>query len=199
MIGTPKPDASQQPGDELRFRAKFFRVGCILNVILFTALAAVMVVFLVATISTLTPSTPGADEAAIKRVLNAQVEAWNKGELDNFMDGYWRDEKLTFTSGDEVQQGWDATRERYHKRYFTKDAKGKMPDRGNLTFSDLKVESLSPNVALVRGRYHLKRGAEVNTGRFTLTFHRFPDGWKITSDHTSAADKSEKAKPDGKK
>src|SRR5262245_64135508 len=151
MIGTNTSDVSPQPGDELRFRAKFFRIGCVLNVILFTLLAAVMVVFIIATISTLTPSTPGADEAAIKRVLNAQVEAWNKGDLDGFMDGYWRDESLRFTSGDEVEKGWDRTRERYQERYFTKDAKGKLPDKGMLTFSDLEVESLSPNVALVRG------------------------------------------------
>jgi beta-aspartyl-peptidase (threonine type) len=180
MIGTPNP--STQPDDELRFRARYLRIGCIVNVILFTILAAVTTVFLVATVSTLTPSTPGADEAAIKKVLNAQVEAWNRGDLDGFMDGYWRDEKLAFTSGDKVEPGWDRTRERYQTTHF--QVKGK---QGQLSFSELVIESLSPNVAIVRGRYTLRLDKGEDKGRFTLTFHRFSEGWKITSDHTSAA------------
>ena len=97
------PDTSSPQADELRSKAKLVRIGCAINVLLFAALAVVMVVFLIATARTLdfTPATSegAADEAAIRRVINDQAAAWNKGDLDGFMAGYWKDEKLTFTSG----------------------------------------------------------------------------------------------------
>jgi len=189
MPDTPSPHA-----DELRIRARFFRIGCIANVVVFTVLIAVMVVFLIAIARTIdfTPS-PGesrgaqADEAAIRRVLNDQVAAWNRGDLDGFMEGYWKDEKLTFTSGDKVDEGWEATRDSYIERY-----KSKGKEMGKLAFEKLQVESLSPDVALVRGRFLLALKDGPRSGRFTLTFRKFSDGWKITSDHTSAADPQKK-------
>jgi ketosteroid isomerase-like protein len=131
-----------------------------------------------------------ADESAIRAVLGAQVKAWNSGDLDGFMAGYWRDEKLQFMSGDRITRGWDATRDRYQKKYFTPDKDGKLTERGELAFAELEVESLSPNAAVVRGRYILKLTNETATGRFTLVFRVIGGEWKITSDHTSAADKS---------
>jgi hypothetical protein len=189
-------DSSSPPRDELRFRRKIFTVGCIVNLLLFATMAVVCVVFIVAIARTIDGSSPSAgdaptrstfskrDETAILGVLTAQVGAWNRGDLDGFMDGYWRDDKLTFTAGDEVERGWDKTRDRYIKRYKSEGKK-----MGRLSFSDHEIEGLTPEQALVRGRYLLNRNDELQTGRFTLTFRKFPEGWKITSDHTSAAEK----------
>src|SRR5262245_38003989 len=189
MLGTPMRDSSSQHTDELRFRKKFFYVGCFVNLLLFALLAAVCVVFLFAIARTFDFSPPStADETVIRNVLNAQVAAWNKGDLDGFMDGYWKDEKLTFTSKDQVTHGWEATRDGYIKRY-----KSEGKEMGKLAFEELEVESLSPTVAMVRGKYVLRpiKGKD-DTGRFTLVFRKFPEGWKITSDHTSSVDKPEK-------
>lgn len=181
-----------QPGDELRFRMKLFRVGCFVNLAVFLLLVTVLVIVFPAVARTLGLSTPAADESQIRAVLDAQVKAWNNADLDGFMDGYWRDERLTFMSGDKVTQGWAATRERYRKRYFTPNAEGKLAERGELSFAELDVESFSPNAAVVRGRFILKLTDETATGRFTLVFRRLSEGWKITSDHTSAAEKPAK-------
>ena len=124
-------------------------------------------------------------EADIRGVLIAQQDAWNEGDLDGFMAGYWDSEELRFASGDTVTSGFKATRERYFKRY---KADGK--EMGTLTFSDETVEVVTSDFALVRGRWRLK--SEKNTdephGLYTLTLKRFADGWKITTDHTSAAE-----------
>lgn len=173
---------------ELRIRNKFLSIGCIANALLFAVLAATCVVFFFAIANTFDRSPPAVDETAIRKVLLDQADAWNKGSLDGFMEGYWRDENLTFISGDKVTRGWNATRERYLNRYFTPDAKGIFVDRGTLAFEELQVESLGPNAAVVRGRYILTRGS-TDSGRFTLVLRKFADGWKITSDHTSAAEK----------
>ena len=183
MLGTSMPDSTSRPADELRFRKRFFYVGCFANILLFALLIAICVVFLFAVAQTFDRSPAAIDETAIKSVISNQAAAWNRGELDAFMDGYWRDEKLTFTAGDEVEFGWEATKDRYFKKY--KDG-GK--DMGKLSFEKLEVENLGPNVALVRGRFVLVLGTEKKTGRFTLVFRKFAEGWKITSDHTSAAE-----------
>ena len=133
------------------------------------------------------PARAADDEKDIRAVLDAQAVAWNKGDLDGFMTGYWNDEKLTFISGGGIAQGWKATKARYEKRY---KADGK--EMGKLTFSELKVESLSPTTALVLGRFELAFEKEKDDkkktarGRFTLIVKKFPDGWKVVHDHTSA-------------
>src|SRR5689334_5230752 len=92
-----------------------------------------------------------ADDAAdVRAVLDAQAVAWNKGDLDGFMAGYWNDEKLTFISGGDITFGWKATKERYIKRYKS-DGK----EMGKLTFGDFHAEVLSPTAAVVRGKYEL--------------------------------------------
>jgi beta-aspartyl-peptidase (threonine type) len=186
MLGTSMPDHLPQQ-DELRFRKKFFTIGCFANILLFAVLAVCCVVFIFAIARTFDRSPPAAEETAIRAVLTDQAAAWNRGDLDGFMDGYWRDEELTFTSGDKVARGWEQTRKRYLDKYWAPGIS--KADRGQLTFEELQVESLSPTVALVRGRYILTIGQARDTGRFTLVLRKFADGWKITSDHTSAAEK----------
>lgn len=127
--------------------------------------------------------TPGKGaEAAIREVLDRQTAAWNRGDLEQFMAGYWRSPELTFFSGGRVLEGWDATIERYRHNY---QAGGK--EMGRLTFSDLSIEMLGPDAAFVRGRWELvMSNGERPGGLYTLIFKRFNDGWKITHDHTSA-------------
>jgi beta-aspartyl-peptidase (threonine type) len=142
---------------------------------------------LVATVFTFTPAARADDEKDIRAVLDAQVVAWNKGDLDGFMAGYWNDDKLTFISGGDITFGWKKTKERYEKRYKS-DGK----EMGKLTFSDFHADVLSSNAAVVRGKFELafekakddtKKAAR---GRFTLILKKFPDGWRIVHDHTSA-------------
>jgi beta-aspartyl-peptidase (threonine type) len=126
------------------------------------------------------PAAPTAEEA-IRRVLDAQVEAWNKGDLEKFMEGYWNSPELTFFSAGNRTQGWQATLDRYRKRYQSEGQ-----EMGKLSFSDLRVEVLAPDAAFVRGRFQLVRSKDRPTGLFTLVFRRLPEGWRIVHDHTSS-------------
>jgi ketosteroid isomerase-like protein len=123
-------------------------------------------------------------EAAIRAVLDAQVVAWNKGDIEGFMRGYWMSKDLTFFSGGSETHGWTETLERYRKSY-----KGTGKQMGQLTFGDLRVEMLSPDSAFVRGTWKLTMPADPKTphGLFTLIFRKTPDGWRIIHDSTGAA------------
>src|SRR5260370_42593624 len=120
-------------------------------------------------------------QKAVREILDSQAAAWNKGDLKGFMTGYWKSEKLTFFSGDKIEHGWQATYDRYQKRY---QAEGR--EMGKLTFSELAIEMLGPDTAWVRGRWKLVTSKETPGGLFTLIFRKFPDGWRIVHDHTSA-------------
>jgi len=120
-----------------------------------------------------------ADREAISAVLSAQQAAWNRGDVDVFLVGYWHSPELTFSGSSGVTRGWDGVLARYKKNY---------PDRGamgQLDFSELEFRLLGADRALVLGRWHLKRDKDDVGGVFTLVWQRFPDGWKIIHDHTS--------------
>jgi uncharacterized protein (TIGR02246 family) len=126
---------------------------------------------------------PTTDREAIHAVLRGQQTAWNRGDVEAFLVGYWRSPDLTFSGSNGVARGWDGVMARYKKRY---------PDRaamGQLDFSELEFRFLGPDAALVLGKWHLKRGEDYVTGDaggvFSLVWQRFPDGWKIIHDHTS--------------
>ncbi len=126
--------------------------------------------------------TPGAEtKAAIRKVLDDQVAAWNKGDLEAFMAGYWNSPKLSFSSGNNKVEGWQATFDRYKQRY---QSEGR--EMGQLSFTDLEIETLGPDSAFVRGRFNLKTSKDAPTGIFTLIFRKFPQGWRIVHDHTSS-------------
>jgi ketosteroid isomerase-like protein len=126
----------------------------------------------------------GSKEArqAILQVLEAQKVAWNKGDLQGFMDGYWHSDRLSFFSGATRTNGWRGTLDRYRKRY-----QGEGREMGKLTFHDLETEVLGADSAFVRGRYELRLKTQTASGLFTLIFRRLPEGWRIVHDHTSAA------------
>lgn len=118
----------------------------------------------------------------IKHVLVSQVEAWNHGNLENYMEGYWRSPDLTFFSGATVTRGWEPTLERYRQRY---QAAGK--EMGHLDFQDLEIDLLSPKSAVVMGKWQLTMSdGKKPHGLFTLVFRHMPEGWRIVHDHTSA-------------
>lgn len=118
-----------------------------------------------------------ADE--VRAVLDAQVAAWNRGDIDGFMQGYWRSEKTEFVSASGVVRGWQGVRDRYRRNYPDKSA------MGHLTFSGLEITVLSADAALVLGHWQLEREHDHPGGVFTLIFRRFPEGWKVIHDHTS--------------
>ena len=124
-------------------------------------------------------STPAVAE--ILGILQTQTDAWNRGDIDAFMQTYAPVSDLRFASGGNVTYGWQPTLERYKQRY---------PDRaamGTLAFSELTVTELSPDAALVFGHWQLTRATDKPHGLFTLLVRRTPAGWKIFADHTSSA------------
>jgi len=123
-------------------------------------------------------------KSAIEQVLRTQQEAWNRHDLDAFMTGYWNSPELTFFSGAKESKGWLATIDRYRATYTSA---GK--EMGRLEFSELRIGPLGREAAFVRGVWQLTMSdGKTPHGRFTLIFRKFPDGWKIIHDHTSAAD-----------
>jgi ketosteroid isomerase-like protein len=115
----------------------------------------------------------------IRAVMDRQVAAWNRGDIDGYMDGYVHSDKLEFVSAGKITRGWQTVRDRYHRKY---DSRDKM---GTLAFSDIKVSSLNAHTAVVQGRWSLRRKADQPHGSFVLIFRRTPSGWRIVHDETS--------------
>jgi ketosteroid isomerase-like protein len=149
--------------------------------ILVSVTLVVACVYLVASgVAGKSPRSQDSDRTAITEALMAQQAAWNRGDVDAFMAGYWRSRELTFSGSSGVSRGWDGVLARYKKNY---------PDRaamGQLDFSALEIRFLGPDAALVLGQWHLKREKDEPGGVFSLVWQRFPEGWKIVHDHTSA-------------
>jgi uncharacterized protein (TIGR02246 family) len=137
----------------------------------------VLIAFL--TLATLAPADDSAKE--IQAVLSQQAAAWNRGDIDAFMEHYWKSDELTFSSGGQTTRGWKSTKENYQRRYPTRE---KM---GQLTFSQLEVTPLGDSAALVLGRWRLERESPVG-GNFSLVFRKMDGKWVIIHDHTSRAE-----------
>ena len=119
-------------------------------------------------------------------LLTTQAAAWNEGDLDGFMLGYWNDPELTFYSDNTIEKGYQPLKQRYFKKY---KADGK--EMGKLTFSDVEVQPKSDTFAVVRGHWKVEKSKETAEGLFTLWIEKKPEGWRIVHDHTSAAPKKE--------
>ena len=121
------------------------------------------------------------DAAAVRAVLDSQAAAWNRGDVEGYMEGYAKEETTTFVSGDTITRGWRTVLERYKARY---DTRAKM---GTLAFTELEIKPLSEFYFMATGRWQLTlAGGSTPHGRFTLIFRRTNAGWRIVHDHTSS-------------
>ncbi len=119
------------------------------------------------------------DREAILKVLETQRQAWNRGDVDGFMQGYWHSDSLLFVGASAPTYGWQNTLNNYKKRYPGKAA------MGNLTFTIMKVDLLDATNAFMLGGWRLKREKDEPGGYFTLWFRKINGEWKIVCDHTS--------------
>lgn len=120
------------------------------------------------------------DRAAVVAVLERQRDAWNRGDLAGYMDGYARD-GLVFTSGSKIRRGWQETFDRYRARYG-----GDRAGMGRLTFEILEVQPVGGDGAVVLGRWRLDDTPAAGGGVFSVVLSRTPAGWRILHDHTSS-------------
>lgn len=127
------------------------------------------------------PSDAAAEKTAIRTVLDAQVAAWNSGDLTAYMQGYAKTDSLRFASGGSVRYGWEATLQAYQRGYPDKKS------MGHLTFSHVDIRMLGPNAALVFGRWQLVRDNDSPWGLYTLIVRKTGAGWRVVHDHTSSA------------
>jgi ketosteroid isomerase-like protein len=118
---------------------------------------------------------------AVRAVLQAQQAAWNRGDIDGFMDGYERAETTTFISGDEITRGWQTVLDRYKRSYSSRE------QMGTLTFSELDIHSLGPSYVVTDGRWQLTLANEMPRGRFTLLLRQTSNGWRVFHDTTTSA------------
>ncbi len=122
------------------------------------------------------------DRTSIIGVLDAQVAAWNRGDLAGYMDGYAKIDALVFTSGGNVRRGWQATHDSYLKKYAQdKSAMGK------LEFEVLEVQPIGADGAVVLGNWILTGSPSDGRGVFSVVLERRPEGWRVIHDHTSSA------------
>ena len=121
------------------------------------------------------------DSLAIIDVLNKQQIDWNRGDIDEFMKGYLKSDKLVFSGSSGPIYGWKATRDRYKKTYSDQEKMGK------LKFEILNVIALSPKVIQLQGKFNLTRSIGDAFGYFTLNWIKVKNRWYIISDHTSGS------------
>ncbi len=119
------------------------------------------------------------DEKAIREVLEAQRQAWNKGDVETYMNGYWHSDSLMFIGKSGITYGWGNTLANYKKGY---------PDTvamGHLDFDILQIKKLSGSCYFIVGKWHLTRSQGNAQGHFTLLFRNIKNQWVIVADHSS--------------
>ena len=120
-------------------------------------------------------------KAEVRSVLARQAECWSSGDLECYMQGYWKSDSLLFVGSKGLTYGWQQTLDNYKRSYPDAAAMGK------LAFDLKEVRELAPETILVVGKWHLQREAAKGDleGHFSVVFKRFADGWKIVADHSS--------------
>lgn len=119
------------------------------------------------------------DRQAILNVLHTQELAWNRADIEGFMQGYWKSDSLLFVGSKGPTYGWNATLANYKRSYPGKAG------MGQLTFNIIKVEVFGTDNAYVYGGWKLQREKDSPGGYFTLWFRKINGEWKIVVDHTS--------------
>ncbi len=131
------------------------------------------------------PARPRTAEEIILASLNAQVAAWNEGNLDAFMETYWKSDKLKFVSGNKVTQGWSATQKKYRERHGDNDG-----DLGRLSLDKTDFVQITDDVGVVTGRFNLVKDGASSAGAFSLVMKRVDGMWRIAHDHSTEDPKS---------
>lgn len=124
-------------------------------------------------------SAQKSDEIKIRQILLAQTEAWNKGDIETFMKGYWKNDSLMFIGKNGVTRGWQQTLKNYKANYPDTASMGK------LSFDIIKVDQLSPDYFFVVGKWILKRSVGDVSGHYNLLFRKLNGEWVIIADHSS--------------
>src|SRR5947209_11435970 len=120
------------------------------------------------------------EDAGLRKLLDSQTAAWNRGDLVGFMQGYWHSPEVTFFSGDTITKGWEPTLERYRNRYQSAEKQ-----MGRLSFSDENIQMLDSNAALVTARWHLQMSdGKTLEGLTTLLCKSLEDGWRVVHDQS---------------
>ena len=119
------------------------------------------------------------DEKAIVKILSEQDAAWNRGDIEAFMKGYWKNDSLMFIGKSGITYGWQNTLDNYKKRYPDTTAMGK------LNFEYIEMKQLSANYFFVVGKWHLTRTIGNVEGAFTLLVKKINNTWLIVKDHSS--------------
>ena len=119
------------------------------------------------------------EEKNIRELLAAQTTAWNRGDIEGFMQTYWHSDSLLFIGKSGVTRGWQKTLDNYKKNYPDKAA------MGTLSFDIIQVKKLSENYYHVIGKWTLQRTADAPSGHYTLLLQKIKGEWKIISDHSS--------------
>ena len=127
----------------------------------------------------LTALTQSGDELAIRQLLDDQVKAWNQGNLESFMQGYWKNDSLMFIGKSGINWGWQKTLENYKRGYPDTTAMGK------LSFDIIVMKKLSPEYFYVVGKWMLKRSIGDLSGHYNLLFRKINGSWLIIADHSS--------------
>jgi ketosteroid isomerase-like protein len=144
------------------------------------SIAIAILFFLVAPLSPRPTALAPDAVSEIRAVLDAQTAAWNRGDIDSFMSGYWKSDETEFIGSGGITRGWQSVLDRYRRSY--PDAKA----MGQLSFGNLEIHVTCPDAAYVIGEFHLIREKDSPSGVFTLNFKKFPEGWRIVADHTTA-------------
>lgn len=119
------------------------------------------------------------NETEIRKILATQSAAWNRGDIQGFMKGYWESDSLMFIGKSGITYGWKKTLENYKRGY---------PDTvnmGKLGFTIIDIRELSNQYAHVVGKWHLNRSIGDLEGHFTLLFRKINGSWFIVADHSS--------------
>jgi len=119
------------------------------------------------------------NEQAIRKMLAAQVEQWNNGNIDGYMRGYWENDSLLFVGSKGPKYGYTPTLERYKEAY---------PDvahMGKLTSVITRIDQLSDQYYFVVGKWALARSVGDISGSYTLLIRKINGKWVIVCDHSS--------------
>ena len=119
------------------------------------------------------------DADAIRSLLYKQQDAWNAGDIEGFMEYYWKSDSLCFMTQNGVTNGWQNTLDRYKRGYPDKQS------MGNLTFDLIRIDLLAPDAALVAGKWLVDSATKSAQGYFNLLLRKKNGHWLIVLDHTS--------------